>query len=181
MNKTLAGVSLGVLAGVGLVAYMRRKEEEYPPLPVARYVDLTKYAGDWYEIARMPARFEKECYASKAHYTLNEDGTVDVLNTCHKNSTGGRLKEARAKAFVVDPVSNAKLKVQFFWPFSGDYWIMDVGDQYEYALVGEPSRKYLWVLSRQPQLDKNILNGLLEKAQNQGFDVNKIIHTKHFS
>lgn len=181
MNKTVAGVSVGALAGLALVAYVRRKEENnYPTLPVARYVDLTKYAGDWYEIARMPARFEKECYASKAHYTLNEDGTVNVLNTCHKKGVQGKVKKATAKAYVVDPVSNAKLKVQFFWPFSGDYWIMEVGDQYEYALVGEPSRKYLWVLSRTPQLDNTILDSLLDKAKKQGFDISKLIHTKHF-
>jgi apolipoprotein D and lipocalin family protein len=179
MNKTIAG-TLGALAGIGLVAYMRRKED-YAPLPVAQYVDLNKYAGEWYEIARMPAPFEKECYATKATYTLNEDGTVNVLNTCHKQSTDGRLKKATAKAFVTDPVSNAKLKVQFFWPFSGDYWILDVGENYEYAVVGEPSRKYLWVLSRTPNLEKQILNGLLEKAKAQGFDTSRLIHTKHFN
>jgi apolipoprotein D and lipocalin family protein len=178
-NKTIAGVSLGALAGFALVAYLRRKED-YAPLPVARYVDLAKYAGDWYEIARMPAPFERECYATKASYTLNEDGTVNVVNTCHKKGTAGKLKKATAKASVADPVSNAKLKVQFFWPFSGDYWILEVGDQYEYALVGEPSRKYLWVLSRSPHLDKNVLNGLLEKAKNQGFDISKLIYTRHF-
>jgi apolipoprotein D and lipocalin family protein len=178
MNKTLAG-SLGALAGIALVAYMRRKDT-YAPLPVAQYVDLDKYAGKWYEIARMPAPFEKECYATTATYTVNKDGTVHVLNTCHKQSTQGRLKKATAKAYVVDPVSNAKLKVQFFWPFTGDYWILDIGDQYEYAVVGEPSRKYLWVLSRTPDLDKHILNGILEKAKAQGFNTSKLIHTRHF-
>jgi apolipoprotein D and lipocalin family protein len=181
MNKAVAGVSLGALAGLALVAYIRRKDEEkYPPLQVARYVDLDKYAGDWYEIARMPAPFEKECYATKANYTVNEDGTVNVVNTCHKHSPEGYLKKATAKAFVTDPVTNAKLKVQFFWPFTGDYWILDVGEQYEYAVVGEPSRKYLWILSRTPQLDKSLLDKLLEKAGLQGFNTRKLIYTRHF-
>ena len=179
MNKTVAG-SLGILAGVALVAYLRRKEDMYPHLPVAQYVDLNKYAGDWYEIARMPAPFEKDCYATKASYSLNDDGTVNVVNTCHKYMPHGKLKKATAKAFVADPVSNAKLKVQFFWPFSGDYWILDVGNNYEYAVVGEPSRKYMWILSRSPHLDKHILHGLLEKAQVQGFNTSKLIYTKHF-
>jgi apolipoprotein D and lipocalin family protein len=182
MNKTVAGVALGALAGIGLTAYIRRRNEDnYPPLPVARYVDLNKYVGEWYEIARMPAPFEKECYATKANYTLTEDGTVHILNTCHKQSPEGRLKKATAKAVVADPVSNAKLKVQFFWPFTGDYWILDVGEQYEYAVVGEPSRKYLWILSRTPQLDKSLLDRLLQKAKEQGFNVDKMIHTRHFS
>ena len=182
MNKNIAGISLGVLAGVALVGFIRRKEESvYPPLPVARYVDLSKYVGEWYEIARMPARFEKECYASKANYTLLEDGTVQVENTCHKEWPNGKLKKATAKAYVIDPATNAKLKVQFFWPFKGDYWILEVGDQYEYAVVGEPSRKYMWILSRTPHLEKNVLQSILDKVNLQGFSTDKLIFTKHFS
>ncbi len=180
-NKTFAGLALGVIAGVAAVSVIRRRNgEEHPPLPVARYVDLSRYAGDWYEIARMPAPFEKECYATKARYTLQEDGTVQVLNTCHKERVHGKLKKATAKAYVTDPASNAKLKVQFFWPFTGDYWILEVGDNYEYAVVGEPSRKFLWILSRAPHLEKHIMQSILDKAQSLGFRTEKLIHTRHF-
>ncbi len=115
MNKSLAGISLGIIAGFALVSVThRRKQKDYPPLPVATYVDLSRYAGEWYEIARMPARFEKECYASKARYTLQTDGSLQVLNTCNKEGINGKLKKAAAKAYVTEPASNAKLKVQFF-------------------------------------------------------------------
>lgn len=146
------------------------------PLTVVPSVDLAKYAGQWYEIARLPNRFEKKCVSSvTATYSLRADGKIDVLNQCKKAS--GKLQTAKGKAKVVDKKSNAKLKVTFFWPFYGDYWILDLGANYEYSVVGDESRKYLWILSRTPQIDEALYQGLLAKMANQGFDTSRMIKT----
>jgi apolipoprotein D and lipocalin family protein len=179
--KTLRNIKIAtplILLLVTFILYACKKE--YAPLPVAPYVDLNKYMGVWYEIARLPVSFQEGCYATKATYTLRNDGTVEVLNTCNKNSLEGKLKKAEGKAFVADPTTNAKLKVQFFWPFKGDYWILDVGENYQYAVVGEPSRENLWILSRNQSMNRGTLEKLIEKVNSQGFDTSKLIYTKHF-
>ena len=83
----------------------------------------------------------------------------------------------RGKAKVVDPVTNAKLKVTFFWPFYGDYWIIDLGEKYEYAVVGHPTRKYLWVLSRTPEMEESVYRGILERSEKQGYDTGRLMRT----
>jgi apolipoprotein D and lipocalin family protein len=176
-RKNLLIASAALLAGAVAVAYTRRKN--YAPLPVAPHVDLKRYMGEWYEIARFPESFERGCYGTKAHYSLNDDGTVDVVNSCRQGAIDGETKSARAKAFVPDPNVTAKLEVQFFWPFKGDYWILEVDDNYEYALVGEPSRESLWILSRKPSIELDALQLLNTKAQELGFDTERFIYTKH--
>ena len=145
------------------------------PLQVVSHVDLNRYLGTWYEIARFPHRFQEGCFGSRATYTLLEDGKIGVLNQCYKGSLEGELSSAKGKAWVVDKETNAKLKVSFFWPFTGDYWIIDLGENYEYAVVGHPSRTYLWILSRTPEMDEALYNRLLEKLQKQGYDTSKLI------
>ena len=145
-------------------------------LIVVPSVDLGRYAGQWYEIARLPNRFEKNCVSSvTATYTLRKDGKIDLVNRCKKAS--GIFETAKGKAKVVDKTSNAKLKVTFFWPFYGDYWILALGANYEYAVVGDESRKYLWILSRSPQLDDAVYQRLLANTSNQGFDTSRMIKT----
>jgi apolipoprotein D and lipocalin family protein len=170
----LAGIALTAAAG----AYLWLRTRKHPFLPVASQVDLDRYLGEWHEIARLPVRFEKGCYGTKAIYAKRNDSNIDVLNICHKGSLTGKLEIARGKAFVADPETNAKLKVQFFWPFSGDYWILEVGNNYEYALVGNPDRKSLWILSRTPQMEKGKVSQLLQKAESLGFKTLKMIFTK---
>ena len=150
-----------------------------PPLQTVPRVEVERYMGLWYEICRYPNRFQKNCAATTARYTLRDDGDVDVLNTCFLGGIEGKKKEASGKAWVVDKGSNAKLKVSFFWPFSGDYWIIDLGKDYEYAVVGNPTRKYFWVLSRAPKLEPTTLDGILERAESQGYQRSKLIWTKH--
>lgn len=176
-RKNLLIASAALLAGAAALAYARRKN--YAPLPVAPHVDLKRYMGEWYEIAHFPEPFERGCHSTKANYTLNADGTVDVVNSCRKGSVDGEIKSARAKAFVPNPNVSAKLEVQFFWPFKGDYWILEVDDHYEYALVGEPSRENLWILSRKPAIELGTLQMLTSKAQELGFDTERLIYTKH--
>ena len=124
--------------------------ESLPPLQVVPQVDLSRYMGTWYEIARFPHRFQEGCVATKATYALREDGKVDVLNECRTESMDGPVRTAKGTATVLDKKSNAKLKVTFFWPFYGDYWIIDLGENYEYAVVGHPGRKYLWISRARP-------------------------------
>jgi apolipoprotein D and lipocalin family protein len=131
------------------VAVGVRKDE----LEVVQSVDLTRYAGRWYEIARLPNSFQKKCADSvTANYTMREDGKIKVINRCRKAS--GEYATAQGEAKIVDKKTNAKLKVTFFWPFYGDYWILDLRPNDEYAAVGEPHRKYLWILSRSPRMDE---------------------------
>jgi len=152
-----------------------------PPLQVVPRVDLNRYLGTWYEIARFPHRFQEGCVATQATYTLLEDGKIGVLNQCRKNSLEGELSTAKGKAWVVDTETNAKLKVRFFWPFSGDYWIIDLGENYDYAVVGHPNRNYLWILSRTPRMDDTLYNQILDRLRKQHYDLSKLIKTSQAS
>jgi apolipoprotein D and lipocalin family protein len=146
----------------------------YLSLDVVPHVELEKYLGKWYEIAHLPAKFQEGCDETTATYTLLKDGNISVLNQCTKN---GKMKQAKGKAKIVDKNSNAKLKVTFFWPFYGDYWIIKLGNEYDYSVVGTPDRKYLWILSRTPQMEGKLYSQLVEYAKSKGFEVNKVIKT----
>ena len=169
-------VVLSLIASVllaGTAADDRNDELEVVPA-----VDLSRYVGQWYEIARLPNRFQKKCADSvTANYTLRSDGSIQVVNRCRK--TSGQFTTATGKAKIVDKKTNAKLKVSFFWPFYGKYWILDLGPNYEYAVVGEPGRDYLWILSRTPQIDEALYQQLLAKMQSRGFDTTRMIRTAH--
>jgi apolipoprotein D and lipocalin family protein len=145
-------------------------------LEVVPHVELKKYLGKWFEIAHLPARFQEGCTDTTATYALSEDGSISVLNECRRN---GKVKQAKGKAKVVDKNSGAKLKVTFFWPFYGDYWIINLGKDYEYAVVGTPNRKYLWILNRTSHMDDKVFSQLIESAKSQGFDTNHLIKTSH--
>jgi apolipoprotein D and lipocalin family protein len=175
-QPVLLGAAAAVVAtGVAAYAYTRRKA--YPALPTVAHVDLHKYAGLWYEVARLPTRFEKGCQHVTAEYKLRPDGKVSVRNTCHQEGLNGPVETATAVARAVD-ATNARLKVQFFWPFEGDYWILDLDHaDYQYALVGEPSRKNLWILSRKPHMERNLRDRLVAKGRELGFPVDNLIFT----
>jgi apolipoprotein D and lipocalin family protein len=164
---------LCLVAGVARAAPDSRADEPAPLRTVAR-VDLSRYIGTWYEIASFPQRFQKGCTASMAVYSIREDGQIEVLNRCHRDSLGGRETIARGRARVIDRDSNAKLKVTFFWPFWGDYWIIDLDPEYRWAVVGHPSRKYLWILCRTRAMDPLVYSGILERLSGQGYDVGKL-------
>ncbi len=143
-------------------------------LEVVPHVELEKYLGKWYEIAHLPARFQEGCTETTATYTLSKDGNVSVLNECIRN---GRVKQAKGKAKVVDKASGAKLKVTFFWPFYGDYWIIKLGKDYGYAVVGTPNRKYLWILNRTPQMDDKLFSEIVDFVKSKGFNTENLIRT----
>jgi apolipoprotein D and lipocalin family protein len=147
-----------------------------PPLRTVEKVDLSRYAGTWYEIATIPMSFQKGCVAVTATYTPLPDGDIQVVNRCRQGTLDGPERTATGKAWTVDP-SNAKLEVRFFWPFKGDYWIVDLGPDYEYAVVGHPARKYLWILSRTPSMDEATYQGILDRLRAQAYDLSRLERT----
>jgi apolipoprotein D and lipocalin family protein len=147
------------------------------PLDTVASVDLERYAGLWYEIARLPQSFEKDCAGVTAFYSKRPDGKIDVENRCRKGALDGPEKIAHGVARVVDEETRARLKVSFFWPFSGDYWILELGADYEYSVVGAPDRKSLWILSRTPRMDEAQIRQILDRRAAQGFDVSRMERT----
>ncbi len=144
-----------------------------PPSAVSQ-VNLQQYVGKWYEIASFPNFFQRGCQCSMAYYTLL-NGKVSVTNQCYKNN---QRKQAKATAWAVPGSGNSKLKVQFFWPFKDDYWILYVSPNYQQAIVGSPNRKYLWILARTTQIKDSEYHKLIQVAKNKGFDIKKLAMTK---
>jgi apolipoprotein D and lipocalin family protein len=146
-------------------------------------VDLNKYAGLWYEIAKIPNRFQKHCVSgTTAEYRLKDDGKIEVINSCIDED--GQIDKADGIARIVDSKSNAKLEVSFFsilgWrPFWGDYWIIGLDEDYKWVVVGTPDRKYGWVLSRTPQLDQETMNLVYQILIDQGYDPKDFDLTQH--
>jgi apolipoprotein D and lipocalin family protein len=150
---------------------------EYPPLEVVPRVELERYVGKWYEIASLPVSQQEGCNCTTAEYTAIDGETIRVVNRCRKGGPSGEISEATGTAYVVAGSNNAKLRVQFFWPFRGDYWIMDLADDYSYAVVGTPSRKYFWILSRTPSMNEETVQLLLNRLKDRGFDVSRAQRT----
>ena len=149
-----------------------------PPLQTVPGVDLQRYAGTWYEIANYPHPFQEGCTATTADYSLRDDGRVDVLNRCRQGGLDGELDEARGIARVVDTQSNAKLEVSFFRPFWGDYWIIELAEDYRYAVVGHPGRDYLWILSRSPTMAADDYQGILQRLEStHRYDTSRLVET----
>ena len=147
-------------------------------LPTVPYVDLKRYLGRWYEIARYPNRFEKPGIRDvTATYTLRPDGRISVVNACYHPD--GRREAASGWAKVSDTGTNAKLRVTFFWPFFGNYWVIDLAPDYEYAVIGEPSRKYLWILSRTPEMSEESYRAITQRLTALGYDPSRLIRVEH--
>jgi len=160
-------VMMAAMAGISIAGGCNALN---PPLDVVEKVDLGSYTGRWYEIARYPNSFERGCVGVTADYSLRQDGRINVLNTCREGSLDGNVRTIEGIARVVDSSTNAKLAVTFFGPFEGDYWILELGNDYEYAVVGDPSRKFLWILSREPGLDDGLYHDILSRLPEKGFD-----------
>jgi apolipoprotein D and lipocalin family protein len=145
---------------------------------VVSEVDLNRYKGMWYEIARLPNFFERKLKCTSATYTLRDDGRITVLNKGNYLTDPNKSTSSQGVAWIPDKNSPAKLKVQFFWPFSGDYWILELDKEYKYVLVGDPGHKYLWILARDKKMDEMTYNMLLSKAVENGYDVKTIIRVE---
>ena len=178
-QKILIGAGTAMTAFLGLMAF--RLFERHPignasvPEP-AKSVDVRRYLGRWYEIARYEQRFERGCEGVTADYSLRTDGRIDVLNRCRKAS--GKIDTAGGIANVIDPVSNAKLKVSFFGPFYGAYWVLDHADDYSWSIVGEPSGRYLWILARDANPDAVAKAQLIGRTRAMGYDTDMLVRTK---
>lgn len=136
-------------------------------------LDINRYLGMWYEIARFDHRFERNLVGVSASYSMRDDGKIKVVNQGYKNTLDGKLSRAVGKAKLTD--EPGKLKVSFFWIFYADYFVLELDDSYKWALVGSSNDKYLWILSRTPKLKENQLNHILEKAEQRGYDTSKLI------
>ena len=147
-------------------------------LQTVAQVDLKSYAGKWYEIASFPQRFQKGCTCTTAEYTPTDKGYIIVENRCNKDSVNGRQSYIKGEAFVEKNSGNTKLNVQFFWPFTGKYWIIDLADDYNYAVVSNPNKKNLWILSRTPKMNENTYQQITNRLKEKGFDLSKLQKTK---
>lgn len=179
--KTLLSVSVLVFSGVVGAA----QEGPERPLGVVPAVNLVRYSGTWYEIARLPNRFQEQCAGDvTATYTLLDNGEIKVVNRCRKES--GEIEEAEGRARLASADEpNTKLKVRFapaflsFLPFVwGDYWIIELAPDYSYAVIGEPARKYLWILSRTPSIEESTLQDILTRVKQKGYVLDGLVRTK---
>lgn len=148
---------------------------ENPP-EVVKYVDLKRFSGLWYEIARFPNPYQEGCINSRASYIVKDDGTVEVSNLCDVH---GEEKSLTGSAVVEDPATNAKLKVTFLWPLTGDYWIVVLDKDYKYAVISEPGREKLWILARGKTLPERVYKEIIKKLTANGFDTSRLIKTTH--
>jgi apolipoprotein D and lipocalin family protein len=145
---------------------------------VVNDVDIQRYLGVWYEIARYDHRFERDLVGVTATYSYRKDGKIKVVNSGYKKTLDGKKSEAIGKAKIPDPDLPSKLKVSFFLCFYGDYYILELDDDYQWAVIGSSSDNYLWILSRVPVMDKSIYNNLIKILVNRGYDVDKLIRVK---
>lgn len=141
-------------------------------------LSIEQYLGTWYEIARFDHSFERGLVGVTANYSLRDDGKIKVVNSGYKNNLDGELSVAEGKAKIPDPEVPAKLKVSFFWIFYSDYYVLELDDDYQWAIVGSSSDKYLWILSRTPHIDQQLYEKLLRKISQRGYDTSLLIDVK---
>lgn len=180
-KRTLPLVLLaGVAVALGACATLQRGPVGNAAVPQpAKPVDLDRYLGRWYELARYEAGFQKDCEAVTADYSLLENGQVRVLNRCRQGAVDGPAKQSEGKAKVVADSQGAKLKVSFFGPFYvGDYWVLDHADDYSWSIVGEPSGRYLWILSREARPGAETVQALRHRVQALGYDLSLLRETQ---
>ena len=164
---------LAMFSFITLLLFSCGSSDKY--LGVVEQLDINKYLGTWYEIARLPNSFEKNLDCVTATYSLKENGDIEVLNKGYVINNHTELKDATGTAWVPDSKYPAKLKVRFFWPFTGNYWVIELDKDYKYAMVGDPSRDYLWILAREKTLDETIYQKLLKSAEEKGFNTKMMI------
>lgn len=137
-------------------------------------LDLNRYLGTWYEIARFPHSFEKDLVGVTATYSMRDDGKIKVVNEGYKNTLDGEQSKAIGKAKIPDKAEPGKLKVSFFWFFYGDYYVLELDADYQYVMLGSSSDKYFWILSRTPKLAPDVYEMLLEKARKRGYNLESL-------
>lgn len=175
---------IAMLAVVALAACMAGpsgRAKDAPALTPVPAVEVSRYVGLWYEIARYPNWFQKDCEGVTAEYAVREDGRVSVLNTCRTGTKSGEPRSAQGVARILDGSNGARLAVNFS-PIplpagNGNYWVLYLDEAYQHAVIGEPSGRYLWYLSRTPQISADVRAALDEAAAGQGYDVSMLKET----
>lgn len=146
-------------------------------LQTVEYVDVNRYVGKWYEIASYPTSFQRDCTGTTAEYSLKDDGTIRVFNRCLLGSLDGDENTIEGSARVVDSTTNAKLAVRFFAFFEAPYWIIELDEEYQWAVVSDPARRFLWILSRTPTMDSAVYEDILARVSAKGLDPTKLRRT----
>ncbi len=141
-------------------------------------LELDRYLGTWYEIARFPHSFEKGLVGVTASYSMRDDGKIRVLNQGYKGTLEGKRSRAEGKAKIPDPSEPARLKVSFFLFFYGDYFVLELDEDYQWAMIGSSSPDYFWILSRTPRMDPGVYRMLLENADKRGYDLSRLIEVE---
>lgn len=176
MQKTILTIAISLLPLLAAFAQQKNDDKNLPELKTVASVDLKRYAGTWYEIAKYPNKFQKQCVGNTtATYNLKAGNNLEVVNKCLKKD--GTIDDAKGKAKIVDKQTNAKLKVSFFWIFYAPYWIIDLDENYGYAVIGEPDREYLWILSRKPEMDDATYQNILRRVEKMGYNPAKLVKT----
>lgn len=168
-------IAIGLLV-VAIVFFSFKNQKSMIDKTVVKEFNIEKYLGTWDEIARYDHRFERELVGVTANYSMRDDGKILVINSGYKKSLSGNYVEAIGKAKIPDPKNEpAKLKVSFFWFFYSDYYILELDKNYQWALIGSSSDKYLWILSRTQQMEKEVCKECLDKLTKRGYDISKLI------
>lgn len=178
----VAAALVGAGGGAFLALSLRRVPEQagnsIVPQP-AKSVDLTSYLGRWYELGRYPNRFEGECEGVTAEYSAGPYGTMNIVNACRDDDSNGMRRLSKGRARTVNGSGNAKFKVSFFGPFFfGNYWVLDHASDYAWSIVGEPSGRFLWILSRDPAPPRTTYDMLIDRARSFGYDMTRFRRTR---
>jgi len=178
--RLLPFFAVALFTAVGCATPTTTERLALPELQTVERVELDRYLGTWFEIASFPQDVQAGCTNTNATYSLRDDGEIDVLNRCTKE---GKEDIANGRARVVDTRTNAKLEVSFFGPFWGDYWVIELGGDdnddgaYDYAVVGHPSRDYLWILSRERTVEAGVYAGIIERLKARGYETERLNET----
>jgi len=168
------GKYIKILLTIFFVTFSCKGQNAMIDKTVVEELDINRYLGKWYEIARYDHRFERGLVGVTATYSFRKDGKIKVVNSGFKETLDGKKSDATGKAKIPDPNISSKLKVSFFWFFYGDYFVLELEENYQWAVIGSSSDKYLWILSRTPQMDENVYNDLLNNLTDRGYDVNNL-------
>jgi apolipoprotein D and lipocalin family protein len=150
-----------------------------PALQTAPQVDLTQYVGTWFQIAALPTSFESGCVGTQVTYAFGNDGEMSVFDECRERALDGPVRSRKGRAWTADPANQAKLDVQFYWPLPlyQRRWILELGDGYAFAAVGDPSRDSLWIYARSPRLAAATYTGIVARMRAQGYDTSRLVTT----
>ncbi len=151
---------------------------EPAPLPTVDFVDLNRFAGDWYVIANIPTFVERGTKNGIERYEVRDDGDIDIIFTFNSIASG-KSKRLTARGFVTNRETNAEWRVQFFWPIRFPYYVIDLAPDYSYTVVGVPGRSYVWIMARQPTLDDAVYVRIVGDLDRLGFDIGKLERQHH--